>query len=355
MPTIDSGGGVEKNFFIITNYLSKKFNKVIVITLAKSAKARLNKKVNIISPKLSFINYLGRRAKFLVALIYFLKTIISNKNPTVFWFQGIIYCTLLCKIIGAKIIIRSNSSPSGWSNNIIKKILYKIIYSFADKIVVNSLNFKKEIKKKFNLKSTCIYNPLNKNEIKKKSKSRINFNYFKKSNLNLIMVARFAEQKDHECLIKSINLIKEKSNIKLLLVGSGNLQKKIFMLIKKLNLSKYIKIINNKKNPFPYIKMSDAFILSSKYEGSPNVLLEAITLNKIIISSDCPTGPNEILDGGKGGILFKVGDYKNLSNIIELLASNRKKFNKLKVHAKKRLHRFDYNRRLNDYYKLITD
>ena len=58
--------------------------------------------------------------------------------------------------------------------------------------------------------------------------------------------------------------------------------------------------------------MSDAFILSSKYEGSPNVLLEAITLNKIIISSDCPTGPSEILDGGKGGILFKVGDYKNL-------------------------------------------
>ena len=355
MPIIDSGGGVEKNFFIITNYLSKKFNKITVITLSKSAKTMLNKKINIISPKLRFINFFGRRAKFLIALIYLLKAIISNKNPTVFCFQGIIYCTLLCKIIGTKIIIRSNSSPSGWSDNIIKKILYKVIYSFADKIVVNSLNFKKEIKKKFNLKSICIYNPLNKIEIIKKSKVKINFNYFNKNDFNLIMVARFSEQKDHECLIKSINLIKDKSNIKLLLIGSGKLQKKISMLIKKLNLSKNIKIINNKKNPFPYIKMSDAFILSSKYEGSPNVLLEAITLNKIIISSDCPTGPSEILDGGKGGILFKVGDYKNLSNIINLLVSKHKKLNKLKIHAKKRLYRFDYNKRLNDYYKLIAN
>ena len=81
MPTIDSGGGVEKNFFIITNYLSKKFNKVTVITLAKSTETKLNKNVNIISPKLILVNYLGRRAKFLVALIYLLKAIISNKNP----------------------------------------------------------------------------------------------------------------------------------------------------------------------------------------------------------------------------------------------------------------------------------
>jgi glycosyltransferase involved in cell wall biosynthesis len=354
MPTIDSGGGVEKNFFIITNYLSKKFNKVTVITLAKSTETKLNKNVNIISPKLILVNYLGRRAKFLVALIYLLKAIISNKNPTVFCFQGIIYCTLLCKIIGTKIIIRSNSSPSGWSDNIIKKILYKIIYSFADKIVVNSLNFKKELKKKFNLKSECIYNPLNKIEIIEKSKSRINLNYFNKNNLNLIMVARFEKQKDHECLIKSINLIKDKSNIKLLLVGSGNLQKKMFMLIKKLNLSKNIKIINNKKNPYPYIKMSDAFILSSKYEGCPNVLLEAITLKKFIISSDCPTGPSEILDSGKGGILFKVGNYKMLADKIIFYKKNKKFLNKKKAHAYKMLKRFDYKDRLEDYYRIIN-
>ena len=58
------------------------------------------------------------------------------------------------------------------------------------------------------------------------------------------------------------------------------------------------------------------YLLSSKYEGSPNVLLEAIALKKFVISSDCPTGPREILDNGKGGELFKVGDYLMLSNVI---------------------------------------
>lgn len=354
MPTIDYGGGVEKNFFVITNYLSTKFKKITVVTLSQAVKTKLNNKVNIICPKISFIHYLGRRLRFIVALVYLLQTILVNKKPTVFCFQGIIYCTLLCKIIGTKIIVRSNSSPSGWSNNFIKMILYKKIYSFADTIVVNSLNFKKEIKKKFNLESVCIYNPLNKIEVLKNSKKEINFNFFNKKYLNLVSVARFVEQKDHECLVRAINLIKNKSNIKLLLIGSGNLKKKISYLIKKFKLSKNIKIIDYQKNPFPFIKMSDVFVLSSKYEGSPNVLLEAITLNKLIISSDCPTGPKEILDGGKGGILFKVGDYKRLSNIIQFLEKKNKKFNKLKTHAKKRLYRFDYKKRLDDYFKIVS-
>ena len=61
-------------------------------------------------------------------------------------------------------------------------------------------------------------------------------------------------------------------------------------------------------NPFPYIKQADIFVLSSLFEGLPNVLLEAILLKNFIISSNCKTGPKEILDYGKGGLLFKIGN-----------------------------------------------
>ena len=74
----------------------------------------------------------------MIALIYLLKAIISNKNPTVFCFQGIIYCTLLCKIIGTKIIIRSNSSPSGWSDNIIKKFYIKLFIVLWIKLLLTA-------------------------------------------------------------------------------------------------------------------------------------------------------------------------------------------------------------------------
>ena len=155
-------------------------------------------------------------------------------------------------------------------------------------------------------------------------------------------------------MIKSINILKNNFNIKLLLLGSGPEKYKINNLIIKLKLQKHIKILNFKKNPYPYIKKSDLFVLSSKYEGSPNVLLEAITLKKFVISSDCPTGPREILDDGKGGILFKIGDYKMLSKKIIFYIKNKRQLNKKKIYAFKRLNRFDYKNRLKEYYKTIN-
>ena len=75
-----------------------------------------------------------------------------------------------------KIVIRSNSSPTGWSQNVFKKMLYGILYNMANKIIVNSIDFQRELKKKFNLNSQYIYNPLNKKEIIKfKKKIKINF------------------------------------------------------------------------------------------------------------------------------------------------------------------------------------
>ena len=65
-------------------------------------------------------------------------------------------------------------------------------------------------------------------------------------------------------------------------------------------------------------------ILSSRFEGLPNILLEALTLKKFIISSDCPTGPSEILDSGKGGLLFRVGNFKDLGNKILIYKKQKK-------------------------------
>lgn len=355
MPTIIKGGGVEKNFFIISNYLSTRLKKISVITLSKIARKKLNKKIKIIHPKNNLIENFSRRLKFLISLIFLFREILSNKNSTVFCFQGIIYCILLCKLTRTRVIIRSNSSPSGWSKNFLKQILYKKIYGLADKIIVNSLSFQRELHDKFNLKSICIYNPLNINEINKHSKKDTKIKFFKKESIKIICVARLSEQKDHDCLVKSINILKNDYNIKLILLGSGPLKNTINNLIKSLKLEKNIKIIEFKKNPYPYILKSDLLILSSKYEGLPNVLLEAIALKKFVISSDCPTGPREILDGGKGGDLFKVGDYLTLSKKIKFFIHKKKEINSKKTYASKRLKRFSYRNRLQDYLNVIKN
>ena len=81
------------------------------------------------------------------------------------------------------------------------------------------------------------------------------------------------------------------------------------------------------ENPYKFIRSSDLFILTSKYEGLPNVLLEAMVLKKFIISSNCPTGPSEILNNGKYGFLFKVGDHKELARLIMKYNKNHKRYN----------------------------
>ena len=353
MPTIN-GGGVEKNFFLIANYLSTKFDDISVISLSKTYKNKLNSKIKFITFGGTIPISIGRRLKFIISLFLLFKKILFSRGNIVFCFQGIAYCTVLCKLLSTKVIIRSNSSPSGWSDNQIKKSLYKKIYSMADKIIVNSEEFKKELKLKFNLNSECIYNPLDKKEIIKKSKEKVNISFFKKNDFKIISVARFTDQKDHFCLIRSINLLKNRyKNIKVLLIGYGERKNEIENLINELKLNNFFKIIDFKKNPYPYIKKSDLFILSSNFEGLPNVLLEAISLNKIVISSDCPTGPSEILDNGKGGLLFKVGDHEELSKKIIYAISNKKKCNKKLSFAKKRLGRFDFHKNLSKYYNSV--
>ena len=134
--------------------------------------------------------------------------------------------------------------------------------------------------------------------------------------------------KDQITLLKSLAILRNKIDFYLIFMGRGILKKKLEKYSKLNNLQNKVKFINFKKNPYPYIKQADLFILTSKYEGLPNVLLEAITLKKFIISSNCPTGPREILLDGKGGSLFAIGDAKNLARKIMFYYKNKKKCNR---------------------------
>jgi glycosyltransferase involved in cell wall biosynthesis len=352
MPSIE-GGGVEKNLFIISNYLAKYIKNISLITLSKSYKKKFDKKIKFLTLNNSIWDKIGRRKKFIVSLfILFFEIIKARGNILVLCFQGNIYCTLLCKLLGIKIIVRSNSAPDGWSHNIIKFYFFKYIFKLADKILVNSYDFKKKFKTKFDINAECIYNPLNIKEIIKKSKKKTKYK-FPKTKLKIINIGRFTDQKNQITLLKAVNLIKNKINFFLYIVGRGIEKKNLENYVKENNLEKKVKILNYQDNPFGLLKKSDLFILSSIYEGLPNVLLEAIVLKKYVISSNCPTGPREILLNGKGGSLFNPGYYKKLAKLICDFATNKKKKRTKINYAHKHLYRFDYEINLRKYLKVI--
>ncbi len=352
IPSIE-GGGVEKNLFLISNYLKDKIDNISIITISNKFKNKFPGKIKFISPKAGFWNYIGRRKKFFVGLFLLFWEILKDRNILVLSFQGNIYCTLLCKLLGIKIIVRSNSAPDGWSQNKFKYLVFKYVLKRADKIIVNSRDFKKKFNSKFKIHAECIYNPLNKNEIIKMSKVKNKFRFDKKK-LNLINVGRYSDQKDQLTLLKAVNRIKDKIKFNLLLVGRGVEKDNLKRYVYDNNLSKQVQLINFQNNPFNLIKSSDIFILSSLYEGLPNVLLESQVLKRFIISSNCPTGPREILLNGKAGFLFKVGDYIKLSNLILNYSKNKKLLSKKILIGYKNLNRFDYNKNLKKYLNIIN-
>ena len=352
MPSMD-GGGVEKNIIIITNYLSKFVSEITLITYDRKFNNQFKKNVRIINAKTTSNTNHSKYYKYFICLKILSKEIIKNKKISVFSFQANIYCILLSKLLNFNLIIRSNSSPSGWSRNKIKNYIFKISFKSPNYVIVNSFQFAKEIYKKFNVRTKVIYNPLNKSEILKKSKKKIDFYFSSKKSLKIINVARFTDQKDHLTLLQAFKEINSKINAELLIMGYGANRKIIVDFILEHKLKKKIKIIRFQKNPFPYIKKADVFILSSLYEGLPNVLLEALTLKKFVISSDCPTGPKEILDNGKYGFLFKVGDKSQLANLIIRYSKNKKFYNKKISLAYKSLNRFDFNTCCKKYLSLV--
>ena len=352
MPSIE-GGGVEKNLFIVANYLTKKITRVSLISASKKYKNRFQKSIAFISPKSDEWDLKSRKSKYLVCLILLLREILRDRNVLVFAFQANIYCILICKLLGVKIITRSNTAPEGWSKSIFKKTIFKFFLNMADQVMANSYDFIKSLKYEFNVNGKCIYNPLDKREIEKKSKITKKKYFNKKSTLKIINIGRFVDQKDQITFLKALNLIKHKIDFEAILIGKGIDKTKFKNFINENKLNNNIKLINFVKNPYPILREAEILILSSKYEGLPNVLLEAQVLKKFIISSDCPTGPREILLNGKGGLLFKVGNFKELANKIIYYNKNKKKLSKLINLGYRKLYRFDYNLNLKNYLELI--
>ena len=353
MPSMD-GGGVEKNIVLITNYLSNHIKKIKLITFDDRFNKKFSKKINIINYRKNTDKKFSKYFKYFICLLILSKEILTDRKSLVISFQANIYAIILSKFLRYKIIIRSNSSPTGWTNNKFKNYIFKKFFKIPKAIIVNSYDFKKEIDKKFNIKTKVIYNPLNQLEIKKRSRDKVTLNFFKKKKtLKLINVARFTDQKDQITLLKAFLNINKVIDAELLLIGYGVNKNKLIKYIQINNLNKKIKILPYQENPYKFIQKCNIFILSSTYEGLPNVLLEAMTLKKFIISTNCPTGPREILNNGKYGLLYKIGNHKDLFRKIMSYKKNKSKYKGYIKDGYRSLERFNFNENCKKYFDLI--
>ena len=319
------------------NIREKEIDKRVKITYLKSEK---------ISKLIYKLRTLGKEKKIYNIFLYILilasdfivwkkevkKIEKENYDATISFFQFL--PSYITKVKGPKHMIFLHGSVKQYFEGIrkyFKNSFFNKINRF-DNICTVSEEMRIQLKEIFpNLtnKQVTIYNPIDFETIETKACKRGDLTSDEEKLLNssyICSVGRLDEgQKDFNTLINAYANLKNKISEKLVLVGDGPDREKLENLVKELNLENYIIFLGKKNNPYIWMKNSKAFILSSKYEGLPTVLIEALILDIPSISSNCLTGPAEILENGKYGELFNIGNVKELEEKILLSLEKREK------------------------------
>ena len=140
----------------------------------------------------------------------------------------------------------------------------------------------------------------------------------------IITIGRLEKQKNHKLLILAYNKIKDVIPHNLVIIGEGRERSKLEQLIDKYGLKKRVFLKGFIEDPWLEYKNSALFVLTSNYEGFPNVLIEAMANSTTVISSDCPSGPKEIIQHGVNGLLFPVKEVDSLAKLMLSLLLNNK-------------------------------
>jgi glycosyltransferase involved in cell wall biosynthesis len=132
----------------------------------------------------------------------------------------------------------------------------------------------------------------------------------------ILAAGRMQRQKDFPTLIRAFALVRRERLCRLVILGEGSGRAQLEQLVGGLDLTAHVDLPGFQRNPFPFLAGADLFVLSSAWEGSPNVLTEAMALGTPVVSTDCPSGPGELLDGGRVAPLVPVGDARRLAESI---------------------------------------
>lgn len=132
----------------------------------------------------------------------------------------------------------------------------------------------------------------------------------------ILSVGRLDPQKDYPTLIRAFSLIHDRVQHNLIILGEGNRRRELERLISELQLDDRVFLPGYHENPYAYMQRASLFVMSSVWEGLPNVLIEALAVGCPVVSTNCPSGPNEILENGRYGSLVPVGDADALATSI---------------------------------------
>ncbi len=231
--------------------------------------------------------------------------------------------------VGTRVYLREanmlsvGARPSPKSQFILE--LVKRCYPWADGVIAVSKGVEEDVRAFVGLpesKTCTIYNPVVSDAIFARSLEPVAHPWFLAETPVVLGVGRLTRQKDFATLVRAFAQVRREREAKLVILGEGEDRSALQALIQELGLSEDAVLPGFVDNPFAYMARASVFVLSSLWEGLPGVLIQALACGCPAVSTDCPSGPAEILEGGRYGRLVPIADAERMARaILETLES----------------------------------
>ena len=300
--------GAERVVFNLLNNLNKEDFRVHLLLYKKDDKRNsllsdLSKDVIV-----SYLNLDGRIRDSIFKFVFGIKGYCKkNSIDTLFISDGVSNAALspFVFLLGNKVkkIARESNLPTLFEKNNLIKFLYKSCYKNYDAIVVQSNEMYSDLSEKMGIpksKLIKINNPVDIERIVKMSSMPAS-DIYPEGKINLLSIGRLTYQKGFDLLLTAFSKL-DKNKYHLTLIGSGEQKDELVEIIKRFEIKDRVSFVDSTDNPYVYMKHADVFISSSRWEGYPNVVIEAIACGTPVIANDYPGGIKEIINMSNGVI-----------------------------------------------------
>lgn len=272
----------------------------------------------------------GNPLKMFVKLIQYLRA--ERPRALLSPFEVTSVLAILAKRISrvsTRVVIRisvhiSKNKRTRWKK-IVEKLVLSKVYPLADGIVTVSRGAAQDLSIYTGIslaRIRVINNPVISEELLQAAQQPVHHPFFNEDKVPVILgVGRLTEQKDFSTLIRAFNILRKKTPARLIILGDGEERSALENLIHLSGLQDMVDLFGFELNPFAFMKKSSVFVLSSKWEGLPGVLIQALACGCPVVSTDCLSGPSEILKDGQYGHLVPVGDAEAIATAIESVLS----------------------------------
>lgn len=262
----------------------------------------------------------------------------------------------------AKNVVREADNLGGSFSTNLKLMAYGLIYKLSSQIVSLSEGVKENLVKRYKIKPKnieVIYNPVDleniQNNIENEQLAREHVHLFQGNEKVIVTAGRLVKQKDHHTLLNAFAKVRNQMNSRLVILGEGELEADLKKQAKELNIENSVDFIGFQRNPYIYFNHADLFVLSSIHEGFGHVLAEALATGTPVVSTNCKSGPAEVLNDGEYGRLCEVGNEQEMADkMLDVLMLDETKRTHVIEQGYKRAHDFNATKIVKDYEALFT-